>query len=50
VDLAHGRFVLGTALLMTCPSIEFAQRLLAVVEEVHVERGIDLHHAVRRAT
>jgi len=45
--LARARFVLGTALLMMCPSIDFAQRLLTIVEECHVGRGIDLHHAVR---
>jgi hypothetical protein len=48
VDLEHGRFVLAVAFMMTCPSLEDAQRLLAVVEEVHVGRCIDLHAALRR--
>jgi hypothetical protein len=48
VDLEHGRFVLAVAYLMTCPSAEYAQRLLGVVEDCHMERGIDLHHAVLR--
>ncbi len=48
--LAEGQYTLATALLLACPSMEFARRTLEVVEEVHAERGIDLHHAVRRTT
>ncbi len=47
VELEHGRFVLAVAFMMTCPSLEHAQRLLAIVEECHIARGIDLHHAIR---
>jgi hypothetical protein len=49
-DLAHARFVLAVAFLATCASLEHAQRLLSVVEDVHAARGIDLHHAVRGRT
>ncbi len=48
VDLEHARFTLGAAILMTMPSLADAQRLLAVVEEVHATHGIDLHSALRR--
>ena len=47
VGLEHARFTLAVALLMTCASVEHAQRILVVVEEVHVARGVDLHLAVR---
>jgi len=50
MDLEHARFVFAVAFLMTCPDFDVAQRLLAVVEECHVGRGIDLHHAVRGAS
>ena len=51
VPLDHVRFTLAVAFLMTVPSLEHAQRLLAVVDDAHLRRGIDLHAAVRpRAT
>jgi hypothetical protein len=50
LDLVEGRYALATAYLMVCGSVEHAQRLLAVVEQVHAERGVDLHAAVRPRT
>jgi hypothetical protein len=49
-DLDEARYIVASALLMTCDSMSDAVRCLEVVDGGHVERGIDLYGFVRGRT